>query len=222
MLRYLCLLICVLSIILSIHAESYSLTPKSRFDISFPDLPQTLAKADSVLKVFLPENYSSDKEYPLFVWFGGGAGGTGGNPGLVDYKHFISIGLPLYKVNMSEKVLLKPNDVEFAWQHYQIMLEKLFEVVPNIQRYGGLAGGFSNGGHNVGMLLNCTDNIFTTYFESYLFWEGGYIITDSKIFKGKAALFIMGDQSPCMKFLPPKAAAAENAGGLIQSIVMEN
>ena len=50
------------------------LRPGKTVHISFPKLGKTWSNKDSRMGVYLPEDYSQDKRYPLFVWYGGGYG----------------------------------------------------------------------------------------------------------------------------------------------------
>ena len=63
------------------------LKPGARLILKFPELPQSLyamqsgKEATTQLYVALPENYSPDRKYPLFVFLYGGHGGPGAGPG---------------------------------------------------------------------------------------------------------------------------------------------
>ena len=214
--------LCIYFILSLNPAHTLDLSPGSSELITFPDLPQTAAKKESAVKIWLPDNYNTEQTFPMFLWFHGNTGGQGGNPKLVKNRDFISLGMPLYKKNMKEYILLKPHDVQFAWEHYKVMFDKVFELIPNIQKHGGLVGGFSNGAHNTGMLLTEGDPIFNTWFNSYIFWEGGYIIKDYSLLKDRHSIWIMGDKSITFKTMPAQVAVARQEGSHVVDIVMKN
>lgn len=210
-----------LFLLLTTHLGALDLTAGASELITFPKLPKTAAKKESAVRIWLPDNYTTEKEFPMFLWFGGGSGGQGGNPKLVKNNDFICLGMPLYKKDIKEHVLLKPHDVQYAWPFYQQMFDNVFELVPNIQKHGGLVGGFSNGAHNTGLLMTEGDPVFNTWFDSYIFWEGGHIIKDFSIFKDRHSIWIMGDQSQAYGFMSAFAPAAEKAGSKMVSITMK-
>lgn len=75
-----------------LHADdglkpAQELKPGTRMILKFPELPQTLYamqsgnKAMTQAYIALPENYSLERKFPLFVFLYGGHGGPGAGPG---------------------------------------------------------------------------------------------------------------------------------------------
>lgn len=86
---------------------SIELKPGMRIILKFPDLPQTLYAMQSGQEALtqaylaLPENYSPERKFPLFVFLYGGHGGPGAGPGrghqIMENKDCIFVNLPLFK-----------------------------------------------------------------------------------------------------------------------------
>jgi hypothetical protein len=69
--------------------------------------------------------------------------------------------------------LLNSNDAPALASSYQVMLQKLFDTVPNISVERSAFGGFSNGAHATGALLAAKDQFIIDHFRSYCLCEGG-------------------------------------------------
>jgi predicted esterase len=54
------------------------------------------------------------------------------------------------------------------------MFQKLFDTVPNITPERSALGGFSNGGHAVGVLLAGQDEFILSHFRAFYLAEGGF------------------------------------------------
>jgi hypothetical protein len=54
------------------------------------------------------------------------------------------------------------------------MLQKLFDTVPNIATERSAIGGFSNGAHALGLLLDRQDEFILRHFRSFELVEGGF------------------------------------------------
>src|SRR5438093_13187670 len=88
-------------------ANDANLEPNATLTFEFPDLPDTLMtkvsgeKRPARLTAQLPENYSRDGKFPLFVFLTGGGGGRGdAEPSareLVGARDFICVNLPQFK-----------------------------------------------------------------------------------------------------------------------------
>ena len=90
-------------------AADVALEPDARWQLEFPDLPDTLAtmttgeRQPARLTVRLPANYSRDGKFSLFVFLNGGDGGRGDTLPLdrktVGSNDFICVHLPLFHTN---------------------------------------------------------------------------------------------------------------------------
>src|SRR5262249_35437608 len=57
---------------------------------------------------------------------------------------------------------------------YRVMFQRLFDAVPNITPERSTLGGFSNGGHAVGVLLAGQDEFVLSHFRAFYFADGGF------------------------------------------------
>lgn len=162
------------------------LEPNAQWSLYFPELPDTLAtmwssqRQPARLTVQLPANYSRDGKFPLFVFLNGGDGGRGDTLPLdrrtVGSNDFICVNLPLFKHTDStnDDREISMDDFQTLSQCYRVMLQKLFDKVPNIMPKRSALGGFSNGGHAVGVLLAGQDAFILSHFRAFYLAEGGF------------------------------------------------
>jgi len=167
--------------------DSAKLEPTARWHLYFPDLPASLAslarqeKRPAQLTVWLPANYSRDGKFPVFLILDGGDGGFGDRlplrPGTVGSNDFIYVNLPLFKRGYSgtnDSTIVMMEDYDTMSRAYRVMLQKLFDTVPNITRERSALGGFSNGAHALGVLLARRDEFTLQHFRSFYLIEGGF------------------------------------------------
>jgi hypothetical protein len=184
----------VLFFVIAIYArgaDETKLEPNARWHLFFPDLPETLAtmgtgeKHPTQLTVRLPANYSRAGKFPLFVFLNGDDGGFGDRLPLdrrtCGTNDFICVNLPLFKCSYTgtnDTKIITMDDCETMSRAYRIMLQKLFDTVPNItperSALGSALGGFSNGAHAVGVLLARQDDFLLQHFRSFYLIEGGF------------------------------------------------
>ena len=166
-------------------AVDVKLEPDARWSLEFPELPETLAtmvtgeRQPARLTVRLPANYSGDGKFPLFVFLNGGDGGRGDTLPLdrktVGSNDFICANLPLFKRRFDKKAggLVSVDDFETISHACRVMLQKLFDVVPNITPERSAFGGFSNGAHTIGLLVAGQNEFILRHFRAFYFVEGG-------------------------------------------------
>ena len=146
--------------------ETYKLEPNAILRFAMPALPPTLhrmatGKDDSLprITIQLPENYTVDKKFPLFVFLHGGDGGEGLSPGpavmTTGHRDAIAVNISLFKKKWDKDgpvggLLILPEDYETQSRAYQALLRKVLDTVPNITAEGSTFGGFSNGAHTTG------------------------------------------------------------------------
>ncbi len=173
----------------SVHgADEARLATNATLRFEFPDLPDTLitmsggAKQPAVLTARLPENYSSEGTFGLVVFLGGGAGGSGTDPGearaLAGPRDFIAVSMPLFKRSLDKRepaagLMVSMDDFDAISAAYRTMLGRLFQAVPNIQPERSAMGGFSNGAHTTGVLLAGQDAFTLSHFRLFYFADGG-------------------------------------------------
>jgi hypothetical protein len=162
------------------------LEPNAQWSLYFPELPDTLAtmwsgqRQPARLTVQLPANYSRGGKFPLFVFLNGFDGGRGDNlpldRGTVGSNDFICVNLPLFKHTYStnDDRLISMDDFPTLSRCYRVMLQRLLDAVPNITPERSALGGFSNGGHAVGVLLAGQDEFILSHFRALYLAEGGF------------------------------------------------
>jgi predicted esterase len=190
-------------------AETLKLEPNAILHFEFPDLPDTLEtlasgeKQPAQLTAQLPENYSRDGKFPLCVYLDGGDGGRGDRPGIaraiVGSTNFICVNLPLFKRSYStnDGALVSLDDFDTVSHAYRVMLQKLFEAVPNITAEHSAFGGFSNGAHTTALLIAGQDEFILHYFQAFYIAEGGSFLAENTLQKESLKhcrfLFLHGD-----------------------------
>lgn len=186
--RCIALLVLLPSLILA--EEPVKLAPNATLSFEFPGLPETLASMDSGKKqparitARLPENYTADGKYPLFIYLLGGPGGRGEERDLrlglsvIGKQDFICVALPLFKLKLdptepSRGLMVSMDDFAVIASSYRVMLQKLFDTVPNITPERSVIGGHSNGAHTTGVLLAGQDEFLFEHFRAFYLQEGG-------------------------------------------------
>ena len=183
--------------------------PGNTFTIKFPDMPPTFYSihegkdVQAQMTVFLPANYDLDQEFPLLIFLGGGNGGPGSNPGvarsLCDGKDFVCVGMPLFKAPDPKETkpnvsgagfIMRAEDGRYMWPFFKAMLEKLEEVVSNIDPAHHVLGGFSNGAHATAGLIDESDGQVARRFSAFVFVEGGGKLQHYDLLKGKPFLMV--------------------------------
>ncbi len=186
--------------------EEIALKASQRIEIKLEDFPQCLVEMDSGKSVdkfataVLPENYDPANTYPMLIFLGGGVGGLGNGPDdalfLSEKKNFIAVNLPLFKESLSNgpppPIYINPNDFKHIAKQYSRILKLLREKIPNIANTGNVIGGFSNGAHTVGAIVE--DKTLSKQFSHYILAEGGAEV--NKISKESKAIVLIGEKSP--------------------------
>ena len=215
------------------------LAPGTAMTIAFPELPPTFyalfeqKDVPAQMTVFLPNNYDPSKPFPLLVFLNGWDGGAGGNPGvargLCQDQDFICVSVPLFKapsfkvaqpnVAGTDFIITEP-DGRAMWPLFKIMLARLDELVPNIDRAHRVLGGFSNGAHATAALIDGSDGEVTDRFSAFLFGEGGGKLQHFERLKGKP--FLM--ESSNSKSLPraTEIAFLAQAAGAQTTLIFED
>jgi predicted esterase len=191
-------------------ADDVKLEPNALWHLNFPDLPDTLAtltrgeKRPAQLTAWLPANYSRQGKFPIFLILNGGDGGFGDTlplrPGTVGSNDFIYVNLPLFRRADIGPMWMENYDA--MSRAYRVMLQKLFDTVPNITRERSAFGGFSNGAHALGVLLAHSDAFLLKHFQSFYLIEGGIgaltaSVTNPDVapaLKGSRILLMYGDK----------------------------
>ena len=177
------------------------LQPGQTIRIPFPDLPQPLAGGEAELVVQLPQAFHSQRNWPVFLWLNGGTGGAGINTAYSSNVPFIHISMPLFKKpakkgDGGDSVHLDQEDSDIIWKSFSTMLAEFDRLVPNQDRKHSLVGGYSNGGHCIGVLASHYPE-FVQRFQGYMLCDGGgYMFLGAKCLAGRTLLVSAGDKSP--------------------------
>jgi len=203
------------------HADPVKLEPNAILTLEFPELPATYfaqktgKEALPMLSAQLPENYTSDGTFPLFVFIDGGNGGAGGNVSfarrIIGPRDFIAVNLPLFKdanakpttlpgvsANMGD--MINSNDAAVLGSSYRVMFEKLAQTIPNIAIERSTMGGFSNGAHATSVLATAKDEFILKHFTAFVLLEGGigFALNPTALhdpaMKGHRFIVLFGDQ----------------------------
>jgi predicted esterase len=171
------------------EASDVKLEPNAILRFEFPDLPNTLItmvsgeKQPARLSAQLPENYSREGKFPLFIFLTGGGGGRGdaepSSRGVVGPRNFICVNLPQFKRALDKNepyrgLAVSMEDFEIVSRAYQTMLQKLFDAVPNLDTERSTLGGFSNGANTTAVLLAGQDEFILRHFHAFFLVEGGF------------------------------------------------
>lgn len=183
--------------------DTPKLQPGQKYNFTFPEMPKTFyaqqAKNDkpAMMTVYLPTNYDPQHKFPVLIFLNGGDGGDGSDlavaRALSEGKDFMCVALPLFKANTRDYII-RDEDCTLMWSQYKQMLAKLQEFVPNIDTDHRILGGFSNGAHSVGGLIDCSDGEAAKWFSAFFTVEGGGRMQRYDLIKGKPMLICYGYQ----------------------------
>lgn len=172
----------------------------------------------SVLQYCLPKDYSIIRTYPLVLYVPGFHGHRGGNienaKAIGDNHECVVASLPLFKADVTrsevgEGVIVSFADYPVLSSAYRTMLEKLYQVVPNIDPDRSAMVGYSNGAITVAVLLSSHDTYVLNQFHSYCLVDHGmFHLTD--LHKSPASdrryLILVGDKDDYGRELKLRAA----------------
>jgi len=195
-------------------AAQAALEPGRTLRLEFPDLPPTLRsmwnhrEEAPAVTVRLPDDYSTDARFPLFVHLEGGHGGDGANlrvPMQVTRgKGYVTANFPLFKrlqpdPDVSWTIVIAPDDAAKISAAYRAILERLNAEIPNLDPARSILGGHSNGAHAIGALLSVLDPTVLSAFAGFYFVDGGLDWSTYKrteVLGGHSLLFLVGGGHP--------------------------
>jgi len=204
----------VASLPFGINGWAQELVPGKVVEISFPEaaLPPTLHSMMNgttnapAMTVRLPDDYNPTNTYPLLVYVPGNDGGRKGNiynaQTIAGPRGWIVASLPLFKqaIDRSEVsggLIVSLEDYPAISKAYGLMLGRLFERVPNIDRKRSALVGFSNGAITIGVLVSGHDEFILTHFKNFCIVDNGmFHLTDlhKKDARDGRYLILVGDQ----------------------------
>ena len=184
--------------------------PGTRMILKFPELPQTLyamqsgQEATTQAYLALPENYSPERKFPLFVFLYGGHGGPAAGPGrgqqIMENKDCIFVNLPLFKKKFDPDgpfkglLITTEQDGEVICQAYAAMLKQIYATIPNIDTAHNIIGGMSNGANSIVAMFETGDAYLISVFQNLVLIEGGWhSLKTFDRYRGKGILYLYGD-----------------------------
>lgn len=233
--------IITISILLSsCTTNEYEYPADLTLNVEFKNTSKTLhsqVKADNnnaKMSIYLPENYTSDKKYPLLLWLNGGDGGTGLSleipKGVTSNNDFICVNFPLFKKHLDSvnadssnywnRMYLDNIESETIWNQYKIMLDRLYKIIPNIDTENTFMGGFSNGAHTTAILLNRENTEIKKYFKNFYFIEGGETFSKTDVLKEQNALFMLGEKTD-HSYINPVILSAKKSEVNVETYIMK-
>ncbi len=199
----------------------------NEFIVDYPDLPSTLNREPSAMRVFIPKDYDPTRQHPLLLWLNVAQGPPhlATARAITEDMGFVCVSLPLYRTpeGMAKPgipgIHLEESDTPLIWTQYQIMLDDLERMVPNLHPTMRVVGGGSNGAHAAGFLISKTNGEFCRQFHHAILWEGGYTLSDARPMAGGSLMVCWGSES-LKGQLPPIAQLARSAGVDVETIEM--
>jgi hypothetical protein len=197
-------------------ADRPTLAPGKILRFDFPELPPSLQSMSRGLDrspqmtVRLPDNYTLDGRFPLFIYQTGGAGGNGDELELglatIGPRNFVVANLPLFKAVWNKNgpaggLLVTSEDYATIARCYGTMLRRLEEAVPNLTTEGSVFGGHSNGAHTTAVLLLDKNPDLIRRFPAFFLHEGGTRliaapVLDESPLREAPLLLMMGGNMP--------------------------
>ncbi len=165
-----------------------TLEPGQTLRLEFPELPPTMqtlwdpSAGKAAVSVRLPDDYTREESFPLFVHLEGGYGGSGGNLGVplrvTQDKGYVAANFPLFKrlppdPDLSWTMAIGADDAEKIGQAYRTILARLNAEIPNLDAKRSILGGHSNGAHTIAALLSVLDETTLASFGGFYFVDGG-------------------------------------------------
>ena len=190
------------------------------------------------MSIKLPAGYSTSKSYPVLVFLSGGDGGWGGElhqaEPFLGGEGYILVNLPQFKrdfagANEDQQWTITPLEADYALPAFRLLLNRLRELVPNIDEKRSVLAGFSNGANSAELILRSGDADLLARFSTFVLIEGGFSLgdTQSSIWPGKSfppaqlaalagkrVLLMHGDQTNPPDRIPYIAAAQRAAAAL--------
>lgn len=198
--------------------------PGKTFYVDFPELGQTSEQKPARMGISLPSDYDPDRPCPLLVWFGGGYGtdSPAQARSIAGSERFVCVGLPYRKEG--EKVGGDGSEGLWStpWSYYEIMLNKLEVLVPNIDPAQRACAGFSSGGAAILHLLGNTRGGVQKYFSAYMPGGAGWDMGGLSSIRNRPMLAFMGENDGRFEGYAKLEKSARSAGVDITFLIFKN
>ncbi len=147
--------------------------PGKEVTLALPELPKMKDGNETVLKFRVPENFSYPDPVPVFVWMSGGGGSNNYNTQLCPQEDFLLIGLPFAEGTERPSQCMGRGEFDDMHAYQKLLLDKVFEMVPNIDRRLCVMGGFSNGAHTTCSYVVEEPPGYSDFFNTLIVVDGG-------------------------------------------------
>lgn len=215
------------------------LEPGETFTVRFPGMPPTFyalfqkKEVAAQMTVSLPQNYDPAKKFPLLIFLNGWDGGDGTTlgyaRGITQGRDFVCVSMPLfrapgYQVEQANtpgaNFIMVEEDGKFMWPFFKTMLDKVEELVPNIDTAHRILGGFSQGAHATAALVDGSEGQATQLFSAFLVVEGGGKMKHYERLRDKAYLMVSSNAKSRPR--AEQICDAAKAGGARTTFVFED
>ncbi|MDZ8118744.1 hypothetical protein [Pontiella agarivorans] len=226
-------LILIVLLVLGVHAKTTEkktrpgqilntetrIQPGTLYYIDFPELGLTWHNKPARAGIYFPTDYTTDKHYPLFVWFGGGAGSDypGRAMDITEGKEYICVALPYCSEENGRN-----GGWQTPWSYYETMLEQLETLVPNVDPRKRVCGGYSSGGAAIMYQLGNSAGAFQNYFHAFMPGGAGWPMGGLDRIKGRPMLVFVGEKDKRRPNLEKINEEASAAGVDITFLVLED
>lgn len=166
--------------------------PGATFYVNFLQLGKTWAQKPTRIGIYIPKDYTSDRTFPLFVWFGGGFGSDSPGPArkITGDKGFVCVGVPYHWQDDG----IPGGWKNTPWSYYKTMFDKLETIVPNINPKQRICGGFSSGGAAIMRQIQNSEGAFQEYFYAFMPGGAGWDMGGLKSIEGRPMLAFIGEK----------------------------
>jgi len=174
----------------SSNLPAQELAPGKTIEILFPkeSMSPTLytmmtgQETPPCLTIRIPDDFDPNKIYPLLVYVPGFNGGAKGNiynaQTIAGPRGWVVATLPLFKKSIDPNepaggVIVSFQDYPVISKAYEIILGRIFEMFPNIDRQKSAMVGFSNGAITIAVLVSCQNEFVLTHFRNFCIVDHG-------------------------------------------------
>lgn len=202
------------------------IVPGRAITLEFPKLPKMRDGKLTKMQVRVPSSYDPKKSYPLIAWMGGGKGGysVGTGSRLADPNQFIMIGLPYPEGANNPGQANMVGKFDVIWAYHKAMLDRLEQVIPNINPELRVVAGFSNGGHAIDGMLGVRSRQlppYGSYFTTFILADGGSAVGDYRSIRGRHLFICWGVKGATNKgSCESIAKRAKSSGVYVQAMAM--
>lgn len=186
---------------LAAQDETPAIVPGAVLTLEYPDLGYMRKDVPVAMEVSIPAGFDPARPTPLLVWISGGFGShsVSGARGLVDFDKYVVVALP-FPDGRSPVHAAKAGELEGHRELALTLLDRVRELLPNLDPRVRYVAGTSNGGHLIGYAIDQAWPGFANYFSHFVIHEGGASPLTHRMpaARDKRILFVYGEESPSL------------------------